>query len=223
MKTAFFKSVLVGMLVLGGVAGLVWVTQTYAGFPLHLPTSTEEVGSPECGGDDVSGKLLPPSVNPAVSFEKIVEGIVTDVKGSTIVISTPDRGLVTLLLLPKTRIWKGKWDSAMPIEIGDDIIGYGEPSKDGTVFEMEQLEINVVNLRGGITKVTPTAEGLAIEMLESRSEQIEIVHIDAETMVTAEDGSYPFGERAVEFKVDDGVQIIGVRLKDGTVLASTIF
>jgi len=223
MKKTFFKYALAGILALGGIVGLVWATQTYAGFPLHLPIPTEEVGSPECGGDDVSGKLLPPSVNPAVPFEKIVEGIVTDVKGSTVVISTPDRGLVTLLLLSQTRIWKGKWDSALPIEIGDDIIGYGEPSKDGMVFEMEQLEINVVNLRGGITRVTPTTAGLALELRESRSEQIEIVYIDAETMIATENGSYPFGERPVEFRVDDGVQIIGIRLKDGTVSASTIF
>ncbi|MEJ5308600.1 MAG: hypothetical protein WHX52_02405 [Anaerolineae bacterium] len=222
MKTTFFKYALVGILVMGGVAGLVWARQTYAGFPLHFPTSTQ-ADQVECGNDDESENRLPPPVNPAVPFEKIVEGIVVDVKGNTIVINTSDRGLVTLLLSPETRVWKGKWDSTAPIEIGDDIIGYGDPDKDGAVFEMEQLEINVVNLRGGITKVTPTAEGLVIEMLESRSEQIEIVHIDAETMITTEDGSYPFGERAVEFKVDDGVQIVGVRLKDGTVLASTIF
>jgi len=223
MKTAFFKSVLVGMLVLGGVAGLVWVTQTYAGFPLHFSTPSAEIDCPGCVVDELSGELLLPSVKTAIPREWLVEGTVVHVKENTIVVSSTKRGLVTLHILPETKIWKGKWDNTAPIEVGDFFYGRGRPNEDGMVFEMEQLEINIVNLRGGITKVTPTAEGMALEVFESRSEQIEIVHIDAETMITAEDGSYPFGERAVEFKVDDGVQIIGVRLKEGTVLASSIF
>lgn len=222
MKTKAVKYLIVCGLAIGGVAGLVLATQTYAGLPLHLPTPTVEVGCSECEVD-ASGTLRPPPSEPLVPIEKIVQGIATDVKGNTIVISSSKYGLVKLLISPETRIWKGKWDNTLPIEVGDDIVGYGEPNANNTVFTMEQLEINVVNLRGGITKVTARTEGVDIEMLESRSEQLESVHINAETMISTEDGQYPFGERAVEFKVDDGVQIIGVRLKDGTVLATTVF
>jgi len=222
MKTSV-KYVLMVLLVIGGLAGLAWATQMYAGFPLQLPAPTEPVDCPECGGDDVSGELKPPPSEPLVSRERLVEGTVIDVKEDTVIVSSTKRGLVTLLILPETRIWKGKWDNTLPIEVGDYFYGYGEPNADDTVFTMEQLEINIVNLRGGITRVTDTVKGMDLEMIESRSEQLEIVHINAETMISTDEGQYPFGKTAVEFEVDDGVQIIGVRLKDGTVLATTVF
>ena len=220
MKTNAVKYLLVCVVAVGGIVGLISATQTYAGFPLHLPIPTTESTCSECE-IDASGALQPPPSEPLVPREKIIKGTVIDVKEDEVVISSTKRGLVTLLILPETRIWKGRWDNALPIEIGDFFYGYGEPNADGTVFTMEQLEINIVNLRGGITQVITTAEGVDIEMLESRSEQVERVHINAETMISTEDGQYPFRERAIEFKVDDGVQIIGVRLKDGTVLAAT--
>lgn len=222
MKTTTFKFVLVGVLAVGGIIGLIVTTQTYAGLPLHIPTPTAEPTCSDCEVD-ASGALQPPPSDPLVPREKIIKGTVIDVKEDEVVISSTNRGLVTLLILPETRIWKGKWDNTLPIEVGDFFYGYGEPNEDSTVFTMEQLEVNIVNLRGGITQVTTTAEGVDIEMIESRSEQLEIVHINDETMISTEDGQYPFEERAVEFKVDDGVQIIGIRLKDGTVLATTIF
>ena len=222
MKTTVFRYLLVGVLVISGIVGLVLATRTYAGLPLHIPTPT---GEPTCAECEVgpAGTIQPPPSKPLIPREKILKGEVIEVRGDEVIVDSTKHGMVTLLISPKTQIWKGKWDNMLPIEIGDFFYGYGEPNEDNTVFKMEQMEINIVNLRGGITNVTSVAEGVDIEMLESRSEKTEIVHINAETMVSTANGQYPFGETVVEFKVAEGVQIIGVRLKDGTVLATTIF
>jgi len=222
MKRKTFVYVLVSILILGGIAGGLSVTQTYAGLPLLMPTPTVDA---ICSGDDSvdSQELVPPPHSPLVPLENIIGGTVVEVEETRIVISTADRGQVTLQIVPETRIWKGKWDSQLPIEVGDFLYGYGVPNEESTVFEMEQLEVNIVSLRGPVSSVTQTAAGVDIVLEESYTGVPTLVHIESDTLVTTDSGENAFEETPIEVEVGDGFQIIGLQLRDGSVLATRIF
>jgi hypothetical protein len=129
-----------------------------------------------------------------------------------------------LHLSDETRIWKGKWDSELPIEAGDFFYGYGEPNEDRTIWEMEQMEVNIVNLRGGIVSVEETAEGLTLQLKEVHDDQLYTIHVMSETLLVSDEGrGVPFSEAQVDLKSGDGVQIIGLELKDGAIAATRIF
>jgi hypothetical protein len=164
-----------------------------------------------------------PSPNPSVPLEKIIDGTVVEVGEDYIVINNSVRGLVTLHISPETRIWKGKWDSDLPIKVGDFFYGYGEPNKDGTIYEMEQMEVNIVNLRGAVVSVEQVSDGLDLQLDESYEGKSYTVHVTSETLVISQEGQVPFAEAQIDLKAGDGVQIIGLRLEDGTVAATRMF
>lgn len=214
---------LVGFLILGGIASGVLATRAYAGLPLLMPTPTENVFQLEDEGITAQQEELPPPSNPTVPDDRIVIGDVVEIGEGSIVVSSTKRGLVTLQIGPETRYWKGRWDSQLPIEVGDHVGGYGEPNEDGTVFDMEQIEVNVVSLRGPVLTVSPTASGLDIVLEESYTGDSILIHVEPDTLVTTESGENTFEKTPIEIKVGDGFHIIGLRLEDGSVLATRLF
>ncbi len=204
---------LVCVLLLSLVAGGFLVKRAYA----EPPSLTS---SPSCSEDALieSVASVPPPSRPLVPLQNIVIGDVVDVGEANIVIAT-ERGQVTAQLGPDTRYWKGEWDSQLPIEIGDSVVGYGEPDEEGTTFEMEQLEVNVANVRGPVTRVTRTATGVDIVVAESYTGIPTLIHIGPDTVV----GETTYEKSSLEIKVEDGFQIIGLRLKDGSILATRIY
>lgn len=208
---------LVCVLLLGLGAGGILVRRAYAELPSLTPT-------PSCLEDASieSGASVPPPSNPLVPLRNIVIGDVVDVGETSIVIAT-EQGQVTAFIGPETRYWKGEWDSQLPIEVGDSIVGYGEPNEEGTSFEMEQLEVNVANVRGPVTSVTRTTTGVDVVIAESYTGIPTLIHIGPDTLVMTESGEATFEKSPTEITVGDGFQIIGLRLKDGSILATRIF
>jgi len=171
----------------------------------------------------VDDSQLPPS-NPRIPIEKIIYGPVVEVREGYITVNDSIRGLVTLHILPETRIWKGEWNSDLPVEVGDSLIGHGEPNEDGTVYEMAQMEINVTSLRGAVLDVKKTSEGLDVQLREVYTGESFLIHMTSETLAVSEEGNeVPFVEAQLDLRPGDGVQIVGLKLKDGTVVAMLVF
>ncbi|MDY7079947.1 MAG: hypothetical protein SXV54_23960 [Chloroflexota bacterium] len=201
-----------GVLVAVGILGVISMTQTFAGPHSQVQTPV--------------AKLPPP--NPRVPREKIIKGTVIEVEESYVMITSSRGSLVTLHISPETRIWKGKWDSDLPIKVGDFFYGYGEPNKDGTVYEMEQMEINIVNLRGVVVSVKEVSGGLDVQLDEVHEGKSYLVHITSETLVISNEGQevpqdVPFGEAQFDLEAGYDVQIIGLKLEDGSVVATRVF
>lgn len=174
-----------------------------------------------------SSTLLPsadvqPYIPDGVAPERILNGTVVEINGDMLVVEHEERGLITLHLNKNTRIWKGRWDNSQPIEVGDEFYGYGDSNADGTVYEMEQLEVNIVNIRGEVISVTETAMGLDVELDDVHTGRV-LVHIKPETEVAEAGESVPFAESTFTLSPGDGLQLIGLRLKDGSVDAVQTF
>lgn len=204
-----------GLLVVVGIVVVILIVRAEAGI-------FEQTAASTMGPKPIDEQYLIP--NAGVAMEKIIGGTVIEINGNSIIADSSKYGLVTLHISKETRIWKGEWDSELPIEVGDFFYGYGEPDQDGAIWEMEQMEVNIVNLRGAIVSVEETSEGLAWQLEESCASQLYTVHVTSRTLLVSDEGQdMPFAEAQVDFKPGDGVQIIGLTLKDGTVLATRIF
>lgn len=220
MKRITKRTLLLGVLVVIGTITIISVVQARTGLPIQTPVATPDSARPS----DAADEPQLPSPNPRVPLEKIIDGTVVEVKDDYIVVDNSVRGLVTLRISPETRIWKGKWDSDLPIEVGDFFYGYGEPNENGTVYEMEQMEVNIVNLRGAVVSVKEVSGGLDVQLDEVREGKSYLVHITSETLVVSKEGQeVPFAEAQLDLKAGDGVQIIGLKLKDGSVVATRMF
>ena len=220
MNRIIKRALILGVLVVIGTIVITSVTRVRAGVPMQTPATTSEAMCTSDGMDE--SQPLPP--NPRVPIEKIIYGTVVEAKESHIVVNDSTRGLVTLHILPETRIWKGKWDSNLLIEVGDSLIGHGEPNEDGTIYEMEQVEINVISLRGAVLNVKKTSEGLDVQLNEVYTGESFLIHITSETLGVSEEGKeFPFIEAQIDLEPGDGVQIIGLKLKDGSVAATRVF
>jgi len=88
---------------------------------------------------------------------------------------------------------------------------------------MEQMEINIVNLRGAVVSVEKVLEGLDLQLEEAYEGKSYLVHITSETLVSKEEQEVPFARAQFDLKAGDGVQIIGLKLKDGSVVATRVF
>lgn len=164
----------------------------------------------------------PPQVGGGVAPDRLIDGVIAEVDGDRLVVEDAQRGRIVLHLNENTRVWKGGWDTPRPIEVGDTFYGYGDLNAEGTGYEMEQLEVNLVNLRGEVLNVTETVAGLDVELDDVHTGKI-LVHITPATSVTEDGQAVLFAESTFTLRPGDGLHLTGLRLKDGSVEAVQTF
>ena len=214
-KIARHILVVCGLLAVTGTIIIISRVQVEAGI-------SEQVAPPTIDPSSIDEQDLTPQ--PRIPIEKIIGGTIIEIDGDSIIADSSKYGLVALYLSNETRIWKGEWDSKLPIEVGDFFYGYGEPGKDGTIWKMEQLEVNIVNLRGAIVSTEETPEGVILQLEGARENELYTVYVTSKTLLVSDEGQdIPFARARVDLESGNGVQIIGLKLKDGTVVATRIF
>lgn len=216
MKRSAKYMLALGIVMVGAMV-VISVAQASPWLPMQIPIATPDSACSQDVPDE------PPPAHPRVPLEKIIKGTIVEIDENHIVADNSARGLIKLHVSPETRIWKGKWNSDLPIEVGDFFYGYGEPNEDGTVYEMEQMEVNIVSLRGGVLSIERVSKGLQVQLDEVHKDKSYLVHITQETLILGQDGEFPFGEVPLGLQPGDGVQVIGLQLKDGSVLATRVF
>lgn len=173
------------------------------------------------------GVAAPPSPPATVSPRHIIEnyagGVVLSVTGSTITLRT-DSGSraaqIELHLSSSTRIWEGSWGSSLPIEGGDHIDAWGTPQ--GTnVLAVEKMWVNIVNLMGTVESVKQAPGGLQVQHQDSRTGTHSVV-IDHRTIVDRQESPEVTYSSAIVLHPGQFLQIIGLRLKGGTVRATRL-
>ncbi len=202
------------------------------------PTTSLTIGVTEVISPTAS--IVPTIPSPQViTFENYAEGIVTEVSSDKIIITTD--GDVELHLLPESEIWKGDYEGTNPVEVGDEVIVWGQPHEDGKIIDVEKMWGNIVNLRGSISDIEQTAEGFQLR-LDDAYTGMHLIKFNQQTAVVMTSKA----ERIVNSKVEsrDGIQIavielelgvklqlsegksiqvIGLRLNDGSILAGRVW
>jgi len=213
-KIAKHILVVCGLLVVTGTIIVISKGQVEAGI--------SEVAPPTIDPSSIDEQYLTPQ--PRIPVEKIIGGTIIEIDGDSIIADSSKHGLVTLYLSNETRIWRGEWGNELPIEVGDYFFGYGEPDKDGTIWKMEQMEVNIVNLRGAIVSTEETSEGVTLQLEDVHENELYTVHVTSNTLLVSDEGqAIPFARAQVDLESGNGVQVIGLKLKDGTVVATRIF
>jgi hypothetical protein len=152
----------------------------------------------------------PPPQQASRSIENFVSGPALSVSEDEIVVRVYERGEVALHLTPTTRIWNDLWVKDVPIEEGDWITAWGPRLADGS-HDVELLYANIVNLQGVVLEVRHDEDAVRLTHVDARQGQHEIV-IYAERALGA----------GVELRDGDRLQVVGRKLGDGSVLATTL-
>lgn len=169
--------------------------------------------------------LAPPPTPPSTSqplqpVANYRDGTVLSVSGDQVVLQTKSRGNVSLQLSSATRIWKGGWNSGLPINVGDHVDAWGTPN--GTGLNVEKMWVNIVNLMGKITSLTSTSGSPQLNFADGRTGN-QVVQINQNTIV--DQGTKPettYGSGTVSLQTGQLMQIIGLLLSDGTVQATRL-
>lgn len=145
-----------------------------------------------------------------------VSGRAVSVASDHVVVKTASQGDVALNLAP-FRIWDDLWVKEIPIEVGDDITAF-DP-RDG---RMPVLYVNIVNLIGTVSNIRREAGILFFDLrggpVGAHQDTAYAVKVEQRARVAEpaqEGGPWP--------QENQRSQVIGRRLKDGSILATTVF
>lgn len=162
----------------------------------------------------------PPQV---VIFENYAEGVIRELDGRHVIVETRRLGDVTLRLTPETKVWKGDYNGTFPMAVGDHVDAWGQPHRGGKVIDVEKMWLNIVNLRGPIVNVEPVEGGLQLSHIDTRIGE-HLIKLDGRTAVMLPEGEEKnFDPHIMHLTKGQGIQVIGLRLDDDTVLATRIW
>ena len=152
---------------------------------------------------------LPPPPVGARRVENYVAGPAMSVSLEEIVVAAFERGEVLLRLSPSTQAWDGLWVKDIPIDPGDWIAAWGERQADGS-HDVEKLYVNIVNLQGIISNVEDGGDVIWFRHQDARQGAHE-VKVDLRMV-------------RIHRELQEGgrMQVIGRKLKDGSVVATTL-
>ncbi len=151
----------------------------------------------------------PPPRTPDDSMYSYVSGRVVLIAPDHIVVQTADKGDV-VLYPAYYKVWNDLWVKDIPIEIGDEITAADTPTGGPVLY------VNIVNLIGTISNVRREGDLLLFEM----EYEVRYTGKRSSNTIKVEQRASVSGSGPRE---GQGGQVVGRRLKDGTVLGVTVF
>lgn len=166
----------------------------------------------------------PPDWDSDAIIENYIEGTVVGVTQSHILVDDRERGLMTLNVSPATSIWKGGWDSRFSIKAGDHIDAWGQPQADGRTVDLEKVWANLVDVKGLLGNFVRGASSSSLHCNDRHGEMFQVLLDDkTEILFPSDDPSSKANVSSVQIDRDYLGQVVGLRLGDGSILATRVF
>ncbi|HEX2036052.1 MAG TPA: DUF5666 domain-containing protein [Chloroflexota bacterium] len=172
----------------------------------------------------------PPALaGPARRFEipNYVAGRVTAVSPRALKVQTHQREVTLELPTEMQEFWKGAFaPQAEPLEVGDFVDVWGEPNHDRSVYLVQRLYANIVNRIGTISGVHTQEEATRLAHFDRRmkpADQTATVTVDRRTLVDLGQDERTYDSRVLRLREGQWLQVIGLRLRDGSIRATRIF
>lgn len=217
-RRGFLKKALIGLVAFVPAVGAL-VAQNPRGILRASPA----------GAVDPAAQVPPPPPPPPppgtlLFARKSVSGVVTGIGAAEINVRA-GRGAGVVVVEPATKVWKGDYDWGLPIEVGDSIKARGELKEDSDSFRLdaETVWINIVNLIGPVSNPRSSPSGLEFT-LHDRHGRAFSLEIDGRTLVNRPNTpEQTFRVNPVNLADGQVVQVIGLDLRNGSVLARRVF
>jgi hypothetical protein len=159
------------------------------------------------------GQQPPQSVNPIIPVIGTVKGI----SGNAILVDGGAQ-VTTVVADERTEIWKGKtFHNLSPLQIGDDLSARCRADASGRLVA-EVIWLNIVNFFGVITKV----DGGGFEMLTNPNADPQSAYVKKQLKATVDADTLFEASAKEDLKLGRGVQMVGLDLKNGTVMATRL-
>lgn len=151
--------------------------------------------------------------------QDMVEGELIELSSDQLLIKQANGTEVTLNLSDNTVYWEGiEWLKVFPIKVGDQILAYGEWSKDLTRFKVDQYYDNRVDIKGIVTYSSGEAGGY---MLDQPDQNYVIFPLPERTQLLTH---IPEGPRSFKYfkllpRPAEYLEVVGRRVSDQNVVA----
>lgn len=152
--------------------------------------------------------------------EKFVKGRVLEATPQLMVVETPERGDIVALLSRTTIIWDDGLAKDIPIESDDVVTAWVSPRGRG-VCEVKRLWVNWVSLQSRVMNLRGDQTGATFEHHTPDRAPLVVV-IDPRTLLVTHELSAAFAHSTGLLTEGAVVQLIGRRLREGSVLATTV-
>lgn len=187
---------------------------------IDKPTSTPSTST--------SDQLLATPVNASADLDapipNFLSGKVTAVVTDTLSVKTDIDGEYQVQVLPETKIWKGNWDdNDRVVEVGDTVTISATVDHTAHSAVADQLYVNIVNVGGLVFDVDPQAQEIHFTIQDAYTQELVKIRLKADQKVANGTESREMMANEVDWPHVKHAQVIGLRLKDGTVEASTTF
>ncbi len=130
-------------------------------------------------------------------------------------------GTFTLRLSTTSEVWKGKYDRNAIIDVGDRVEAWGQPQP-GNNLDVERMWVNIVNLVGPISNIADNASTVALTCRDRHRGSLKVT-IDQETLIPNGTQEVRYTQGVLSLQEGKQLQIIGLKLKDGSVRATRVF
>lgn len=171
---------------------------------------------------------------PAVNLDKmgseedfkarIAEGAVLDLEGNSIWINDRYESNLRLVISADSIVWKGRYNTGgdfqsypYPIKIEDRVVARGE--RKNAEFFVEKMYVNIVNIYIAIADITVTADETTLHYSDASNER-KAVRVKPDYLI--DKGVYKVLIDNPQQLHGITMQVIGLPLDDGTILASNI-
>jgi uncharacterized protein DUF5666 len=146
-----------------------------------------------------------------------VVGTVKGVTGQAILVDGGTQA-TTIVSDERTEFWKGKtFHDLSPVQIGDDLSARCRADASGNLVA-EVIWLNIVNFFGVITQV----DGGGFEMLTNPNADPQSAYVEKKLKVTVDADTLFEASAKEDLKLGRGVQMVGLDLKNGTVMATRL-
>ncbi len=178
-------------------------------------------GTLSCQVPNAESHSVPPSTPTLSAWPNTVEGRVLEVDGSTLfVASGTDR--VRLTTSAATLVWDGiPWVADVPTRVDDFVFAQGIWKRDHS-FDARKLYVNIVNLRGKTSAVTPQGERATFLLADQYQNTDAIAILPLTEIYEGTGAKFTYEQKHVLPSNGSYLEVIGRQMADGSIMAVNI-
>lgn len=166
-----------------------------------------------------SGTVIVGEIQSNMIDENFVEGELLEISADQLLIQQEDGNEIALNLSDSTIYWEGiEWLTIFPALVGDQIMAYGEWSKDDTSFNVDNYYANRLIIKGQVTFVSGEVEGY---MLNQPGQEYLIFPLPKKTELLTAKVEDPRSYKYFELLPNPGdwIEVDGKKITDDYVVA----
>ncbi len=178
-------------------------------------------GTLTCQVDHAENQGVPPSTPTLSAWPNTLEGRVLEVDGSTLFVASGTERF-RLTTSAATLVWDGiPWVADVPTRVDDFVFAQGIWKRDHS-FDARKLYVNIVNLRGKTSAVTPQGQSATFLLADQYQQADTIAILPLSEIYESTGAKFTYEQKHALPSNGSYVELIGRQMANGSIMAVRI-